>query len=203
MTLAIVLIGIILLFLAVLVILLVDALINDSDAVINAPGAGMDSGVNTGEREHVHTAPLKCQPLERAEWVELPKPVPHVVTQQEAEQRLARMMNDPDLRNIPPMVFAEPMPRRDSVEVLFPRQPRTLFVPPLPEESIVEQIDAVLQENIAGTPLARRDIRLIESPTRGVTVKVGPQSFDGVDAVTDPEVKAAVQAAVAQWEAEQ
>lgn len=95
------------------------------------------------------------------------------------------------------------MPRRDSVEVLFPRPPRTLLITPRPEESIVEQINNILQIRIAGSPLAQRDIRLIESPTSGVVVKVGPLYFDGVDAVTDPEVKAAVQAAVAEWEAEQ
>lgn len=207
MILAIVLIFIILLFLAVLVILLVDALVNDSDVVINTPGVGMDSGVYTGDREHVHTAPIQSQPVvgrtQRTVW---PETTPVVLTQKDAEIQLARMMRDPELRKIPPMLFPQQNPERPDGKPqieLFPIPAVPLLLPPVLEKSIVEQINDILQIRIAGTPLEQRDVRLIETPTGGVIVKVGPLYFDGIDAVTDPDVKAALKAAVAEWEAEQ
>ncbi len=69
--------------------------------------------------------------------------------------------------------------------------------------SVVEQVDEILQENIAGTPLEKRNIHLLEDPSIGVVVKVGHQFFKGIDSVTDTEVYAALKAAIAQWEKEQ
>ena len=66
--------------------------------------------------------------------------------------------------------------------------------------SIVAQIDEILQDRLVGTPLAGRGIQLQESPEGGVIVSVGLQCFDGIDAVLDPQVKAAIRQAVAEWE---
>jgi len=66
--------------------------------------------------------------------------------------------------------------------------------------SIVEQIDQILQDKLTGTPLAGRGIHLQESPEGGVMVWVGLQRFEGIDAVHDPEVKAAIRQAVEAWE---
>ncbi len=66
--------------------------------------------------------------------------------------------------------------------------------------SIVAQIDQILQDRLAGTPLAGRGIHLQESPEGGVIVWVGLQRFEGIDAVPDPEVKAAIRQAVKAWE---
>ncbi len=70
-------------------------------------------------------------------------------------------------------------------------------------KSIVMQIDDILQDMIAGTPMETRGIHLTEDPVRGVRVQVGVQFFDGIDAVTDPEVKATIRKAVEAWEATQ
>lgn len=70
-------------------------------------------------------------------------------------------------------------------------------------KSIVMQIEDILQDMIAGTPMETRGIHLTEDPVRGVRVQVGVQFFDGIDAVTDPEVKATIRQAVAAWEATQ
>ena len=196
------------LILVALVILLMDALINDSDAVTNAPGVGMEAveRATTGDYERTNTTPLAYRPAGKTQQPEPPTPAPDSPTLEESESRLTRLMRDQELRKIPPMVFSEIIQDRGDGKksiVLFPRGPMPLFIPPGPEESIVNQIDDILQKNIAGTPLAQREVRMIESPTKGVLVKVGPLYFDEVDTVTDPEVKAAVQAAVAEWEAEQ
>jgi hypothetical protein len=66
--------------------------------------------------------------------------------------------------------------------------------------SIVQQIDSILQEHLENSPLARRGIRLQESLHGGVTVYVGLHKFDTVDDVPDDEIKAAIRAAIAEWE---
>jgi len=71
---------------------------------------------------------------------------------------------------------------------------------PVATLSIVEQIDEILQARLAGSPLAGRGIRLMQSPEGGAIVWVGLQKFAGVDEVTDPEVQAIIRAATAEWE---
>jgi hypothetical protein len=70
---------------------------------------------------------------------------------------------------------------------------------PVPD-SIVAQIDLVLQARLAGTPLAAKGIRLQESPEGGVLVWVGIGKYEGIDDVPDEEIKAALRAAIAEWE---
>jgi hypothetical protein len=65
---------------------------------------------------------------------------------------------------------------------------------------IVGQIDSILQARIAGTALDGRGIYLANSPEGGVIVNVGLQKFNGIDEVTDPEIKAALRAAITEWE---
>jgi type II secretory pathway pseudopilin PulG len=66
--------------------------------------------------------------------------------------------------------------------------------------SIVGQIDEILQARLASTKLVERGIRLMESPEGGVIVWVGLQKFMGVGEMTDPDVKAIIQAAISEWE---
>lgn len=66
--------------------------------------------------------------------------------------------------------------------------------------SIVGQINMILQARIAHTPLATPGIILLESPSGGVNVYIGVEKYEGVDAVPNEEVKAAIRAAIAEWE---
>lgn len=66
--------------------------------------------------------------------------------------------------------------------------------------SIVGQINLILQARIANTPLASPGVALIESPSGGVLVYIGLDKYEGADAVPDEEVKAAIRAAIAEWE---
>lgn len=66
--------------------------------------------------------------------------------------------------------------------------------------SIVGQINLILQEHIANTPLANKGVSLMESLAGGVNVYVGVQRFEAIDDVPDEEVKAAIRAATAEWE---
>jgi len=72
--------------------------------------------------------------------------------------------------------------------------------PNVPANSIVAQIDSVLQSRIMGTPLAERGVFLAQSPEGGVMVFVGLNKYMGIDDVPDAEVKAAIRAAIKEWE---
>jgi hypothetical protein len=71
---------------------------------------------------------------------------------------------------------------------------------PAAPTSIVGQINQILQEQLEGTPLQTRGIRLVEDFKNGVIVQVGMERYPGIDTVQDPEVRAAIRAAVAEWE---
>jgi hypothetical protein len=72
--------------------------------------------------------------------------------------------------------------------------------PSVPANSIVGQIDSVLQSRLEGTPLGERGIFMTQSPEGGVVVYVGLTRYNGVDDVPDPEIKAAIRAAISEWE---
>lgn len=72
--------------------------------------------------------------------------------------------------------------------------------PVAPANSIVGQIDSILQSRLAGTPLEDRGIFLAQSPEGGVIVYVGLTRYNGIDDVPDPEIKSAIRAAIAEWE---
>jgi len=103
------------------------------------------------------------------------------------------------------------LPVADSVReaVSRPLQPATKPISPIKKleaekniasMSIVQQIDTILQEHMLNTPLAKQGIRLQESAQGGVEVYVGLQKFLTVDEVPDEVIKAAIRAAIADWE---
>ena len=67
-------------------------------------------------------------------------------------------------------------------------------------QSILTQIDTILQSQMAGTALMERGIRLAESPDGGVTVWVGINKYASVEEVPDEQIKAAIRMAIAAWE---
>jgi hypothetical protein len=72
--------------------------------------------------------------------------------------------------------------------------------PAAPANSIVTQIDTILQARLVGTPLEERGIFLTQSAESGVIVYVGLTRYNGVDEVPDPDIKAAIRAAITEWE---
>ena len=66
--------------------------------------------------------------------------------------------------------------------------------------SMVGQINAILQLRIANTPLSSQGITMMESPSGGVIVFVGVNKYEGVEDVPNEDVKAAIRAAIAEWE---
>ena len=66
--------------------------------------------------------------------------------------------------------------------------------------SIVEQVDDILQELLENDPLGTQKIRLTEMPIKGVTVWIGNEYFEGINAVPDENVKQIIRQAVKKWE---
>jgi hypothetical protein len=77
---------------------------------------------------------------------------------------------------------------------------REEVVPAPAPESIIEQIDKVLQVKLATSPFKERGIRLTEGPGGIVIIKDGVNRYEGVEAVPDPMIKTLIQQAVSDWE---
>lgn len=93
-----------------------------------------------------------------------------------------------------PPISAPPPPQTRSATIAKEDRPAAQI------NSIVAQIDSVLQSRLAGTPLEERGVFLTESPEGGVAVYVGLTRYHGIDEVPDPDIKAAIRAAIAEWE---
>ena len=68
--------------------------------------------------------------------------------------------------------------------------------------SMIEQINAILQEKIESAGRSDLGVRLLESPSGAARVLIGVQSYDLAD-VPDDDVRQLIQEAVAVWEADQ
>jgi hypothetical protein len=102
-----------------------------------------------------------------------------------------------------PLPESKPVPPKPAASgPQRPVQPGTAREdrPPAPANSIVGQIDAILQIHLLGTHLEERGIFLAQSPEGGVNVFVGLTRYNGIDDVPDPEIRAAIRAAISEWE---
>lgn len=70
----------------------------------------------------------------------------------------------------------------------------------LPVESIVTQIDDILQEKLKQSPFISDPIRLMERPDKGIVVMVGLEQYDSVEEVPDESIKSLIRSAVKEWE---
>lgn len=109
----------------------------------------------------------------------------------------------PAASNTPPAPApapAAPSPVRAAPAPAVYGKEEPVPIVPAGAKSIVMQIEDILQDMIAGTTLAHRGLHLVEDPVRGVIVKLDANQFEGIDSVTDPEAKATIRSAVAEWE---
>jgi hypothetical protein len=134
------------------------------------------------------------------------RPMPEMTTQAAVQAPPAQG----EIAAVPPAP-AEPAPKPDiHPPVVAPPPPVSTRspkpAPPVNKEApktMVQQINAVLQEMIIGTPYEMRTLSLTEDPVRGVIVWLGSTHYEGIDGVPDPEVQAVLRAAVAEWERRQ
>lgn len=69
-------------------------------------------------------------------------------------------------------------------------------------QSMVEQINNILQQKLVESEGGLKGVRLVESPEGAVRVLIGVQSYS-IDQVPDPEVRQLIHEAVAAWEEKQ
>jgi hypothetical protein len=139
-------------------------------------------------------------------WLETPKPVQPSAQARpvSSPQRGSSSQGAPPVRAVPastPSLSSKPTgtPSPASKQAA-PQSENGSEEPAAPPESIVAQIDLVLQTRLTGTPLADKGIRLKESPEGGVLVWVGVNKYESIDDVPDDQVKATIRAAIAEWE---
>jgi hypothetical protein len=99
--------------------------------------------------------------------------------------------------------FADTLPQPVSFREALGSNPFKINVPSSPKptsapKSIIEQIDEILQDKIAGTPLEEKEIKLEESP-EGMAIKIGSLMFEGIDAVPDPTIRALIKESAREW----
>jgi len=70
----------------------------------------------------------------------------------------------------------------------------------IPPESIVTQVDTILQEKLNDSPFRGEPIRLMEWPGKGMVVMVGLEQYDSVDDVPNELIKILIRSAVKEWE---
>ena len=83
---------------------------------------------------------------------------------------------------------------------VFSRALKTLPEVETPSLNVVAQINAILQENLDGTPIKQRGILLMEQSDHSMVVMVGLDKYNSVDEVPDEEIRMAIRQAVSQWE---
>jgi hypothetical protein len=84
---------------------------------------------------------------------------------------------------------------------LNPKKIEPLPEKPLPKsQSIVSQINDVLQEMLKDTVYETQGVRLTENPYHGVVAWIGTEHYDGIEAIPDFELKELIRKAVRRWE---
>jgi hypothetical protein len=84
---------------------------------------------------------------------------------------------------------------------LNPKKIEPLPERPLPKtQSIVSQINDVLQEMLKNTVYEPQGVRLTENPYHGVVAWIGTEHYDGIEAIPDVELKELIRKAVRRWE---
>jgi hypothetical protein len=127
-----------------------------------------------------------------------PKPTP-------APARAEPVVSPPPPAQITPMEMPvvtppEQRPTISAVNVLARAIQGDIKTPQPAAKSIAAQVDEILQEMLATSPLNSNAIRLLELPGKGLVVMVGLEQYEGVDAVPDVEIRNLIRSAVAEWE---
>jgi hypothetical protein len=145
-----------------------------------------------GEERAKTPAPVQPLPVQAQPPTPAPTPTPVPVIQPPVQT----FVQPPQPAIIAPPIIATPAVPQASVAK---GDKKVVEAPPAPK-TMLEEIDEIIQEMTEGTPLESQKVRLVADARSNVVVWVGPNHFEGVDAVVDPEIKELLRKAVAAWE---
>jgi hypothetical protein len=159
------------------------------DLIIEIEGKEFRRSVNLNSKQRIRLNDLI---LELNDWL-VSAPIKKFETDDQVP--LAKVTPDQDHGDV-----AKPKLNFNPVTMLVNALQADIPKSQLPVESIVSQIDAVLQEKIKNSPLAGEPIRLMELTGRGMVVMIGLDQYDTVDDVPGGEIKEMIHSAVKEWE---
>lgn len=94
-----------------------------------------------------------------------------------------------------------PAPSLTSLPAV-PSPPISPSVKPLTDQSLADQIDAILQKHLAAEPeLSNRTIRLRENPSGGLRIEIDGQFYDRPRAIPELTIQQLIKKALKEWEA--
>ncbi len=188
---------------------LVHSLEGESDAAKTSPGKGLkvwydpetdrlvveidgrayrqEKALNSRQRRHIHRALFRLNA-----WLSPGAPERIAAKPQKPLEKRAVQPVTPSVPKQPPRRFS---PVSTLVEALQADIPS-----PLPSESMIAQIDHILQGKLAAAGLQDKAVRLMEIPGKGMVVMIGLESYNEVADIPDEEIKSLLRAAVREWE---
>ena len=113
---------------------------------------------------------------------ELPEPLLKIL--QMESTGTSRPPESSPVESSPIQLLDEEIPQKKKVKLL----------------SVIQEIDKILQEKLENSPLGNKGIQLMENQHQEIRIWVGLQSYDAVEDVPDPEVRALILEAVEEWE---
>jgi len=135
------------------------------------------------------------------------------IQQRRHVQRALFHLNNWLMPDTPGGIASDPQPRPKEQVVqpvvpTIPEQPSRRFSPvgkhvdafQLPTESMIAQIDHILQGKLVAAGLQDKAVRLMEIPGKGMVVMIGLESYHEVADIPDGEIKSLLREAVREWE---
>ena len=130
-------------------------------------------------------------------WLEVPKPTPAAPRPVSPQQTSSPTTTMKPTSSPGPSPMVAPVSQGSKQPIPVDDDEND---PRAQSQSIVAQINKILQARLAGSPFSSKGIRLQESLDGGVLVWIGLKKFEGVDEVPDETIKAAIKDAIAEWE---
>ena len=150
---------------------------------------------NTGALPQLEEEPIPV-PLEEFADPEPPPPVDHAAS----EEKPLEVGALPEVHiEKSPSIIDDKTPDVTPVPVTLSLRSKPKPTPSPAPKSIVEQINDVIQDKLAGNALEEEGIKLQETP-KGVLVWVGNKSYQGLESLPEGEAKKIIRTAVAEWE---
>lgn len=137
------------------------------------------SAINTKLGEFVQPEPLTASLPTSSQQPDLP-----------SQTRLEDSREDeqPSQKGFTPASFISSVLRSD------------VTVPLPPPQSVVAQVDEILQEKLQATDMQKWAVRLAEFPNKGMTVLVGLEKYENIDDIPYERVRAVIRESVSEWE---